>query len=377
MAIHTSGHEFVGTVVQLGSNYKHSGVANTKTEGRPALYDTLKVGDEVVSAFTSNCGECRLCKQGITCRCPSGLLFGSPRLEGGQAQYVRVPFGGATLFPISALKSEGKSEIAAHSLLLLADILPTGVYAAIQALSHPKMATLLTGAPWPYSLPGLAATAAATAGTNDDVLHFAVVGLGPVGMCACVALLDQLVTRYPTRKWKIVAVDPIESRRRTLETMYSTIGVDGKGTGKGELVVRGIEEAKATVAEWTDGEGCCAVLEVVGNSSALKLSYDLVRPFGVITSVGVHPAKPVGFEGDQLYNKNVSLDFGRCPARAMIEVAAVLLAKRQDVFGGAPGGPNSLIEAIEGFKQGPEVVKAIYEKFDKGLVGKVAFDPWA
>jgi threonine dehydrogenase-like Zn-dependent dehydrogenase len=65
---------------------------------------------------------------------------------------------------------------------------------------------------------------------------------------------------------------------------------------------------------------------VVGNNSALSLAYDLVRPFGVITSVGVHsPLASMPFNGGQLYNKNVSFDFGRCPVRAMFPLAFDLL----------------------------------------------------
>jgi threonine dehydrogenase-like Zn-dependent dehydrogenase len=67
----------------------------------------------------------------------------------------------------------------------------------------------------------------------------------------------------------------------------------------------------------------------VGHSDALQLGYDLVRSFGVIVSVGVHGEPQIPFQGRQLYNKNVSFDFGRCPARAMFPMAFDLLG----VFG--------------------------------------------
>lgn len=66
---------------------------------------------------------------------------------------------------------------------------------------------------------------------------------------------------------------------------------------------------------------------MVGNTSALELAYELVRAFGVIVSVGVHGEPPLPFTGRQAYNKNVSLDFGRCPARAMFPPAFDLLGK--------------------------------------------------
>ena len=56
---HTSGHEFVGEIIELGSNFLSAGGEQATPGGRPALYSTLKVGDKVVSPFTVSCGECR------------------------------------------------------------------------------------------------------------------------------------------------------------------------------------------------------------------------------------------------------------------------------------------------------------------------------
>lgn len=109
----------------------------------------------------------------------------------------------------------------------------------------------------------------------------------------------------------------------------------------------------------------------MGNSSALKLAYDIVRPFGSISSVGVHQDPPLPFIGRDVYNKNVSFDFGRCPVRAMLPMAASILSDYQGIFGGI-GGKTDLIEKIVGFDQAVES----YEQFDKGLCGKILFDPW-
>jgi threonine dehydrogenase-like Zn-dependent dehydrogenase len=109
----------------------------------------------------------------------------------------------------------------------------------------------------------------------------------------------------------------------------------------------------------------------VGNNSALSLAYDLVRAFGTIVSVGVHQGSTVPFTGRQLYNKNVSFDFGRCPAHAMFPLAFELLVKRQDVFGGV-GVDASLIDRIVKLEDAAEY----YQSFEEGRVGKVLFDPW-
>lgn len=47
------GHEFVGTVVEMGSTF------GPDAQGRPELYRTLRLGDKVVSPFTVSCGECQ------------------------------------------------------------------------------------------------------------------------------------------------------------------------------------------------------------------------------------------------------------------------------------------------------------------------------
>jgi len=113
------------------------------------------------------------------------------------------------------------------------------------------------------------------------------------------------------------------------------------------------------------------VIEVVGNAPALALSYDLIRPFGSISSVGVHQELPIPFSGRDLYNKNVSFDFGRCPVRSLFPLALDLLVRRQDVFGDV-GKESSLVDKVVGFDEAPES----YKLFDKGECGKVLFDPW-
>jgi len=137
------------------------------------------------------------------------------------------------------------------------------------------------------------------------------------------------------------------------------------------FVTSDITPAGKIVQEWTGSVGCNAVLEVVGNPSALQLSYDLVRPFGHISSVGVHQAPQIPFSGRDLYNKNVSFDFGRCPVRSIFPMALDLLLRRQDVFGGV-GEKSSLVDKVVSMEKAAES----YELFDKGLCGKILFDPW-
>lgn len=158
----------------------------------------------------------------------------------------------------------------------------------------------------------------------------------------------------------------------------------------GLFTIADIPQAKEIVNKWTSNTGCNSVLEVrtklymlilragtdiwpqiVGNNSALTLAYDLVRPFGTISSVGVHQEPPLPFNGRQMYDKNISVDFGRCPVRAMLPIASKVLLQHQDIFGSI-GEEASLIEKVVSLDEAPES----YELFDKGKCGKVLFDPW-
>ncbi|OCH86982.1 hypothetical protein OBBRIDRAFT_760445 [Obba rivulosa] len=372
------GHELVGEVVALGASFSADAI------DRPELYSTLKIGDKVVSPFTVSCGECQFCRLGATCRCVHSTLFGIPVLPGGQAQYARIPKAGGTLYSLSSLQSHSYSgrtidisSITDSSLILLADILPTGVFAALQVLQHPKLSPMLTGTPYPsssflpYSHAPLKAQASTPLQSSDRLLSIAVIGLGPVGVCATVALLDMLASLAKDRglRFQVIAIDLVESRRRKMEAVYATIDKDGKGSG--QFRVATVDEGVDLVREWTGGTGCNAIVEVVGNASALRLAYQLVRPFGVISSVGVHQEPPIPFTGREVYDKNVSFDFGRCPVRATFPLALDILLKRQDVFGGA-GKEADLIDRVVRLDDAPEW----YRVFDKGECGKVLFDPW-
>lgn len=227
-----------------------------------------------------------VCRLGYTARCPNGALFGSPALEGGQAQYVRVPTAGGTLFNLSdsstwssALSKEAKEKalvgLSDSSLLMLADILPTGVFAATQAINHPKVAPVITGKPWPlcFNQTGITDSGNEVSFTDEDkILNVAIIGLGPVGVCAAVSLLDVVATRKIP--YRIVAIDPIESRREKMKIVHQTI--DDSGKGNGQFVVCSIDEGKEKVKEWTSGVGCTAVLEVC--------TMPPIRLFGVLTT---------------------------------------------------------------------------------------------
>ncbi len=222
-------------------------------------------------------------------------------LPGGQAQYVRVPKAGGTLFRIPSSNSPETisnpelskwTHLADTSLLLLSDILPTGCFAAIQTLEHPKLAPMLTKLPFPRgSLTAfptgvkmsqlLADSQWPPIESQDCELTLAVIGLGPVGIvssslcmkltypryifltsfesqCAIVSLLDILSSNQ--LHFKVVAIDILESRRAKVKAVYNTLPQDARG--QGTFIVADPNEAKDITSKWTSGVGCNAVLEV-------------------------------------------------------------------------------------------------------------------
>jgi hypothetical protein len=89
----------------------------------------------------------------------------------------------------------------------------------------------------------------------------------------------------------------------------------------------------------------------------------------------VHQAPPVPFSGRQLYDKNVAMEFGRCPVRAVFPLAVGVLGRHQGRVGGQSGvlgvvgEETSLVERVVSIEEAAEA----YRLFEKGEVGKVVF----
>lgn len=99
----------------------------------------------------------------------------------------------------------------------------------------------------------------------------AIIGCGPVGLCAILA-----ASHYKPRY--LFAIDSVDSRlelARKLGAEPLNFQTDRAGM-------------EARIKEVTEGRGADMVVEVVGQSPALRTAYDLVRPFGAISSIGVH-----------------------------------------------------------------------------------------
>lgn len=222
----------------------------------------IKAGDWVVSPFTTNCGQCYYCRIGLTCRCTQGQLYGWVQnghgLHGAQAQYVRVPLADSTLLTFDAAMPP-------EAALLVGDVRATGYYCAVQAGILP-----------------------------DGV--YAVVGCGPVGLMAVIAAFE-------LGAQQVFAIDTIEQRLQLAQQFGAT------------PVNATLQNPTAVLHEATQGRGADAVLEAVGSANAMRLAYELLRPGGTISSVGVHTTETFAFSPIEAYDKNVTFKIGRAPAR--------------------------------------------------------------
>ncbi|KAI9759942.1 MAG: hypothetical protein M4579_001975 [Chaenotheca gracillima] len=290
------GHEFTGIVEEVGSAVK-----------------SVKKGDHIVSPFTISCLECFYCRNGHSSRCSKGALFGTAALDGAQAEYVRVPLADGTVMKATpGIKDE--------ALVLMADIFPTGYFAASNGFKELSKEQI-------------------------SEATVAVIGCGPVGLCAVIAAAS-----YKPKH--LFAIDSVPSR---LE-LAKSLGAEPLNfqTDKDGLQKR--------IKEVTDGRGADVVMEVVGLSPALRLGFDILRPWGILSSVGVHNAE-IPWTGNEGYGKNIRLQMGRCPVRSIFPQALELLKQKQDQLGFMADKIMPLSQAIEG-----------YDIFDKMKVQKVIFE---
>ncbi|MCY2957305.1 MAG: alcohol dehydrogenase catalytic domain-containing protein [Planctomycetota bacterium] len=243
------GHEFLGTVVEAG-----------------ALVRLHRPGARVVSPFSVNCGACFFCERGLTSRCVDSQLFGWVQngrgLQGGQAEYVRVPYADASLVA-------APQDVPAEQAMLAGDVLATGFHAADQGDIKPGSVVV-------------------------------VLGLGPVGLCALLGARDLGATT-------IFAVDRLPER---LELAARHGGMP---------LLLGRDDIAQIVRKATDGRGADVVLEVAGHPDATRLAWELVRCGGTISAPGVHNESQFAITPGQIYDKNLTYRSGRAPVRAYMD----------------------------------------------------------
>ena len=232
------GHEAVGTVVAAGRGVK-----------------TIKPGDRVLVSCITSCGRCRFCREGRYGQClgGGGWILGH-KIDGTQAEYVRVPFADTSTYPVP----EGTSD---EQILMLADILPTGYEVGV-----------LNGNVRP-----------------GDVV--AVVGAGPIGLSAIMGA--RLFS--PSH---VVAVDLADSRLEAAKQFGADVTVNG-----------GSQDPLDAIGSLTGGLGADVTIEAVGVPATFELAVKLARPGGRIANIGVH-GEPAVLHLEEQWIRDITVTTG-------------------------------------------------------------------
>lgn len=251
----TVGHEMVGVVEAVGSEVS-----------------AVKPGQRVAVNVETFCGDCFYCRRGYVNNCTSGGWKLGCRIDGGQTEYVRVPYAENGLTPIP-------DNVTDEQALFVGDILATGYWAAkISEISE-----------------------------DDTVL---IIGAGPTGLCTleCVGL-------YHPRN--IVVCETDEVRRRFVHAHYPDVMVIGPG------------ECGKVLDGLTDGRGADRVIEVAGTQETFRMAWSLARPNAIVTVVALYE-QPQTLPLPDMYGKNLTFKTGGVDASDCGEIMRLIAEGRID-----------------------------------------------
>jgi S-(hydroxymethyl)glutathione dehydrogenase / alcohol dehydrogenase len=333
----TLGHEFMGIIEEAGPHV---------TE--------VKVGDKVVIPFNIGCGQCHWCRNNYWSQCDRanpkagdlGAAFGFTQLlggyDGGQAEYVRVPFANAeySLKVPDYIKTD-------EQVLFLSDILPTGYFAADMANVRP----------------------------GDDVVVF---GAGPVGYFAVMSSFLRGAARvfsvdhWPMRldKTKDLGAeiinfddeDPVDFIKKETggkgAICIDAVGYEAVGHMAGNVSIREGNNIKIQGTDTNKGHDHSQVsipaYQPMNPMQVITWMAQIAKKYSTISIPGVYGSAYDQFPLGLLFNRNVSIHTGQCPVKKYTEQLFHLIeTKRID--------PTKVISHTMDLKDAP----AAYENFDK------------
>lgn len=233
------GHEFVGVVEEVGSDVRN-----------------VVPGDRVAVNVETFCGECFFCRRGWVNNCtdPAGGWALGCRIDGGQAEYVRVPHAdnGLTWIP---------DAVSDEQALFTGDLLSTGYWAA-------DIGEIQKG---------------------DTV---AIIGAGPTGICTAMCV----------RLWGPESIVMIDTDRSRLEFARSH--------GLADVTVDPNEQDPVEVLKsMTDGRGADVVMEVAGGKDTFQTAWRIARPNAIVVIVAMYE-EPQVLPLPDMYGKNLVFKTG-------------------------------------------------------------------
>ncbi len=233
----TVGHEMVGVVEKVGSDVT-----------------CVKPSDRVTINVETFCGKCFFCKHGYVNNCidPHGGWALGCRIDGGQAEYVRVPYADQGLNRIPETVSDEQA-------LFVGDILATGFWAARISEIKPE----------------------------DTIL---IIGAGPTGICTLLCAM----LHSPKR---IIVCEKSPERIQFVRKHYPNI------------LITEPENCKEFVSRHSDHKGADVVLEVAGSDESFRLAWECARPNAIVTIVALYD-KPQYLPLPDMYGKNLTFKTG-------------------------------------------------------------------
>jgi threonine dehydrogenase-like Zn-dependent dehydrogenase len=332
------GHEFMGEVEEVGSGVKK-----------------INRGDRLLVPFPIACGSCFFCTHHLPGHCENsnpehygpeggvltekgGGLFGYTDLyggyDGGQAQYVRVPYAdyGPRLVP---------EELTNEQVLFLTDIFPTGY----------------TGIDW---------------GELKGGESVAIFGAGPVGIMAAKSARLR-------NAGKVFIIDTLQYRLDKAKAVADCTTILWDGDGK---------SAVNEIRSYTQGRGADVCIDAVGfepernlldrakaivnlekgSVKVLEACMSTVRRGGIVSVLGVYPATYDNFPVGQFFDKGIILKGGQAPAHKYIDLLLNYVREGKVVLEDIITHRLPLTDVAHAYE--------IFKKKEDGCV-KVVLDPWA
>ena len=253
----TVGHEMVGVVESVGS-----------------AVSTVNPGDRVTVNVETFCGECFFCKRGFVNNCtdPNGGWALGCRIDGGQAEFVRVPYADQGLNKIP-------NSVTDEQALFVGDVLATGFWATrISEITE-----------------------------EDTVL---IIGAGPTGLCTLMCVM----LKNPRR---IIVCEADPSRRQFVREHYP------------DVLTCGHAECEGFVAENSDHGGADGVLEVAGAADTFELAWKCARPNAIVTVVALYD-EAQSLPLPDMYGKNLIFKTGGVDGCDCAEILRLIEAEKID-----------------------------------------------
>lgn len=335
------GHEFMGEVVEIGAGVKN-----------------LRVGDRVVVPFQISCGQCYFCKTNMWSACdntnpnagqqenlyghPGAGMFGYSHMfggyDGGQAQYVRVPF--ADVGPVKVSR-----DLPDESLLFLTDIWPTGFQAAKQAGVGPGQVVAV----WGCGPVGLFAAASALALGADRVIS---IDREHERLDIAKNVLGADTLNFETPEINVVEELSIRTGGRGPDVCIDAVGLEAFGHGTGAI----IDWAKQLMKMQSD------------RPNVLRQCISACRKGGTVSIPGVYGGLMDGLNFGAAFGKGLTFKMGQTHVKQ--HLPELLNMVESGAF-----DPTFVISHNVPLAEAPDMYKIFKEKENECV--KVVLKPWS